>query len=650
MRRTASRIAFLQELDLKQAPRPDRLLLGERAPRYERLEAALSMWWGGAKPKEVHKAYGVTRQHLHYLEGRFFETHEDGNIRGFRALADCEHGRSYVRTAVTTVETVFDGFGTAGSFAQCLRKYEGVQKAIDAELNRRLEPGLLTAAIDIKAVHKIFLDALRAKGCPATEYPFCTKSMGYESVRRYVHEYVRREAPQDARVRLLGPHANDNLDANSGKRSWLEPLLPCDIACYDEQLLPFIGTVSFEHEGQRIVLPLERMSLCLLVSNCPRCILAYHLSMRPRVASADFLETFDHLLTPWTPMEFKAVPALRYKHGAGFPSGVVPGFLEGLRIGLLRVDNDLTHYADAVLVYLCGLLGLNIEFGKVRRWITRYVVEQVFAQLQIELRKLGCTTGSGPDDKHVHQPAAAAVRYDVSLDQLRELVEVILANINGAPRTELYSASPLEVLAREWAGRMEHGFPLPGYLPSVAESLPLPIGVKKVTVRGNEKLGKRPYIEMDHAKYTNDVLRECWHLIGTPFLGLLQRDHRMLKVRTFDGADPVSTLNVTGHWSHSFHEQAVRTEIVHQGKERTKEYEGQGDPVQVWAAHKRDEMAKHASADPVKVLRGSNKAMRTLLATAPGAGVRPPAARKLPADTGRWTSTRVGAEGEEHES
>jgi hypothetical protein len=197
---------------------------------------------------------------------------------------------------------------------------------------------------------------------------------------------------------------------------------------------------------------------------------------------------------------------------------------------------------------------------------------------------------------------------------------------------------------------MEHGFPLPGYLPSVAESLPLPVGIKKVTVRGNEKLGKRPYIEMDHAKYTNDVLRECWHLIGTPFLGLLQHDHRMLKVRTFDGADPVGTLNVTGHWSHSFHEQAVRTEIIRQGRQRAREYEGQSDPMQIWAAQKRGEMAKHAAADPVKVLRGSNKTIGTLLATAAATRVSPPAPRKLPSGTGRWTSTRVGAEGDEHES
>lgn len=120
MRRTANRIALLHELNLEQAPRPDKLLLGDKAPRYERLEAALTMWSRGANPKDVH-----------------------------------------------------------------------------------------------------FLAALRAAGCPATEYPFCTTSLAYESVRKYVHECVRHEAAHDARVRLLGPHPNDNLDANSGQRSWL---------------------------------------------------------------------------------------------------------------------------------------------------------------------------------------------------------------------------------------------------------------------------------------------------------------------------------------------------------------------------------------------------------------------------------------------
>lgn len=644
MRRSSSRVVFLQELNLGQLPRPDKQLLpAGKCERYELLEAALTMWWSGAKPSEVHRVYGVGRQHLHYLQRKFFETHTDGDIRGFRALVQTEGARGYQRRVPTTGQTVVDGYGTAGSFQQCLDRYPSARAAIHAELNRRLEPALLTTAISFKTVHMAFLSALRAEGAAATAYPFCTKKLAYQSVRKYVLQYVRDNASRDARVRLLGQHANDGLEANSGKRSWLEPLLPCDIACYDEQLLPFIGTVSIEHEGHRFVVPLERISLCLLVSQRPRCILAYHLSLRPRVCSADFLDTFSHLLTPWSPMQFAAIPALHYKHGAGFPSAVVPGFLEGFRMGLLRIDNDLTHYADAVLVYLRGLLGLNIEFGQVRRWITRYVVEQVFAQLQVQLRKLGSTTGSGPGDRHVHQPAAAAVKYDVSLSELKELVEVILADINGAPRTELYGASSLEAVAREWAGRSEHGTALPGYLPSISDSLPLPVGVRRVTIRGSEKKGRRPYIEMDHAQYSSDVLRECWHLIGTPLLGLLQRDHRMLKLRTFAGAD-LGTVNVTGHWSHSFHDQTVRKEIIHLRQERSKDYEAQGDPLQDWAAQKRAKMAEHCLRHPRKVLRGSNKVLDTLQAQPQRPQENRAATSKVPAESGRWTSARVDAE------
>lgn len=645
MRRTATRSIRLEELDLASAPKPH-TVPKHKQPKYHRIKAALEQYWNGMKPREIQRLYGVSRQLLSYHEDRFFSVHEDGRICGFRAIAMNAHIKPYARTSGSSTATIQDGFGTAGSFEQCLRDHPGARSAIDAEINQSTG-ARFSHALSITEVHQRFLGALRAAGVPGTDYPFCTKTMGYESLRRYVLKKVREKKKSGSRTALFGHQALDGLDGRGDEHSWLSSLLPCDMACYDEQQLPAIGSVVLEHEGQRLVLPMERMSLCMLVSVSPKCILAYHLSHRSRVSSADFLETFSNLLTPWTPWTFEAIPTLAYKPQAGLPSGVVPGFLDGLRLGLVRIDNDLTHYADAVLVYLKHLLGLNIEFGQVRRWITRYAVEQVFGELQRLLSQLPSTTGSGPGDRHVMNAAPNAVKWEITLAQLRELIEVIVANFNAMPRTELYGATPLEVVAREFAGRTAQGPAIPGYSRARLEGLPLPVGICKVTVRGSENKGDPPYIEMDHARYSSPLLRDAWHLIGTPCIALLQKDHRVIKLVREDGSE-LGAVQVTGHWSDSFHDQATRKEIIRLRDQGMLNFRRTDDPVQAFKAFKLQEMAAHARKHPGKVKRGTNRYLDTLIKAPPSDEAALTARRipstKLPdASGGRWTADRQSA-------
>ena len=141
--------------------------------------------------------------------------------------------------------------------------------------------------------------------------------------------------------------------------------------------------------------------------------------------------------------------------------------------------------------------------------------------------------------------------------------------------------------------------------------MPLPTAICKVVVRGNEKKGEPPYIELDHARYTSDLLRCGWHLIGSPMIALLQKDHRLIQLRYPDGS-ALGAVQVTGHWARSFHDRATRQEIIRLRKQRALEYGGLDDPVEAFKAHKLAQMGAHASKRPGKVMRGSN--------TCPGLG------------------------------
>jgi len=63
MRRNATRELRLEELDLLRVATPDVTLLSpDQRARYDRLRAALELYWQGTKPKEIARLYGVSRQ------------------------------------------------------------------------------------------------------------------------------------------------------------------------------------------------------------------------------------------------------------------------------------------------------------------------------------------------------------------------------------------------------------------------------------------------------------------------------------------------------------------------------------------------------------------------------------------------------------
>lgn len=604
---------FFDEAERLHAPQPDTTLLDPGTlERYWRLKAAIDLSFSGIRSSQIKEECGVSRQELSRYRARFFERGEDGQINGYRALVKWDVRKEYTRRMTSDAAHVasVNGGGFSGCLAQLFVQFPEAQKRLNTLLEgRQLQRGAAvpTAGMNLRAIHARWLGDLRTLNVPQTAWPFCVASAGYSSLARYAKALM--EQSQRARLRKYGQGALDAKDAHSGKEGWLKSAFGWDIACYHEQVLPAFGTIVFEHQGQTYEVAADRCSLCVLVSEKTHAILAYHISYRRRVAGSDFMRTFSNFLKPWKPWNFKAVPDFVYRKGAGFPTAL-PGLLQNIRLGLIKVDGDMTHFANIVLVFLRSLLGVHIQYGQVRRWITRVAVEQVFSELQQKISQLPSTTGSGPQDPRVNDPVGAALGYKVRVDELLELFEVLAANFNGKPRSELMGATPLEALRRVCVNAGEDGAAIPGLRPATLADLPLPVYLIRRVIRGDLATSEPPHIQLDQVIYTNDFLRSSWALIGTPVIGYLYEDHRVVRLSTIGGRN-LGVVHATGQWSLSYHDRHTREEILQLRKKNLIAYDKQDDPVQIYTSYLGKKMAQAAAARPKQVRKEANKLMRT---------------------------------------
>lgn len=584
-------------------------ILPERRQRFETLKSALLMYVSGISPRQVFKVFGVTRQELFYYLGRCRARHPDGRVMGYRALTGQARVKCYVRQKTFASDERVDGTGCAGAFVKLMTDYPQVVRIIRAAVGGKTGRSPKAAGLHLMTVHKTILRELRKIGVKADEYPFNTISGGYGSLCRYVRNLM--DGGDGAAVRArFGDAAIDAQMAGTGEDGWLAALAPLDLVCYDEQALPFIGVLRTYVGDEEVDIPLQRCSLCLIVDEHSSAALGYFISTRRRICAGDVLSAVEHFLKHWQP-KLLSMSGLKYREGAGFPSGLIAGFL-GRRIGLLKIDNDLTHYANSVLEYMVEKTGYAIQFGKIRRWITRISVEQVFAELQKRhFRQLPSTTGSGPSDPAVSDPVGKAIRNQIEWHELEEIVEVALANYNATPKAALFNKTPLERLRRHFSenGR---GSVIPALSSEFMAKPHLPEEVFSCVVRGNQAKGRRPYVELDTTHYTSDLLCNSWGMIGKKLKVLVHGDFRTL--RTFrENGEEYSPLRVIGQWSRSAHTRSTRVEINRLHREGELKFDHYEDPVSAYQKHLADKAREKGRKG--KISRESNQLARMLRLT-----------------------------------
>lgn len=533
-------------------------LSDEERRRFKRLQKAVEAACQGKRPSYIAKKYGVSRSHLDYLVRRCAMRLEDGSLWGYPALLLGARVPGYERTAA--IKPHDDGYGMAGALQVCFATYPDALEWLKAEISPAIGSGVRfkEAGLRMTTIHGDFIEKLRKLGAKADEWPFTVERMGYVSLVRYVNDLIDA-GDDDLAVRKYGTHANDRLSTGSRKTGVLPAVFAFDKVAYDEYMLPDIATLVIQVQDDELDVPLNRAYFCPTVDFRSGAVLGYSVSVAIRFRGMDLVESIERSICPSpSPIKSQFFANLKVRPLQGFPAAVIPQ-ARGRRICHLCVDNHLTHLSELVLVHMRQRTGMSISFGKVRHWITRHIVEGLFAHLQRSLSRLPSTTGSGPDDPAVNDPVRQAVKFRLRLEHLLELLDVLVGRYNAKPVPRLTMRSPNEVVAADWAAKRRLQI-VPRYEESFLRSPRIAVDTITRTVRGSRSSGDPPYVQLDEAKYTNDKLQESWGLLGKELILEIGKDMRVIRAFCPNGSE-FGVLQAQGKWGRTAHNRETRKEI-----------------------------------------------------------------------------------------
>jgi len=590
-------------LDYRTWPQVDGNMLPEPIKaRFIRLKAAIEARCDGVKASVIFTEYQVGRSSIKYYLDRSTAIHHDGRLWGYRALVKNCRQKEYTRKKVSEVVEGSDGYGLSGSFSQMLRGHPKVVSLIMSAMPHPSVTTLKEAGLNLAGLHSRMLEQLRTDGVTAVQYPFCTAAAGYVALTQYVKKIIETGYRGGAKA-LYGDSALDGLQSGTGKTGVMRPVAPFEITCYDEQMLPFIGTLVIEVDGKEHDVPISRGYLCLLVDCKTFAILGYSVVMSVRFRALDLLTAYESFINPWSPLTL-TIPKLEYKPGAGLPSGVVPQ-AQGRRICVINVDNHLTHLANSVIGHLRRRTGAIIRFGAIRRWISRTAVEGIFAQLQKRgFIRMPSTTGSGPTDPAVDDPVGKAVKFRIRMADMVQIIDVLVANHNVRPRKSLMTKQPNECIAFEMSDSRRLSV-VPKFSSELQADPRIAVEIITAVVRGSIAKGRHPYIQIDDGKYTNDILNESWAMIGKKLTVHIRGDFRKVRVFLPDGTE-FGVLGVIGFWGNSFHTREMRKEINRLDREQVLN-KREGDPVPIYMDHLSTQALLQAGKKRPKITREAGK-------------------------------------------
>lgn len=567
-------------------------------------EASVFAYLNGEPLQVIREKYGFSRQFVHRLVMKCIATHPDGKIWGGRALLPYSRQKQYDRLAL--VKSSVNEGGQAGALTQLFEHHPDIQEVIEALFFKKVDK-LLTiheAVISFKSLHKRFVDACRAKGIKATEYPFTSKWLGYHGLVKHLKKLALRRYGEAVQARF-GKEAARNL--NLGKSS--QPLMPVTRPYFRVEFDGHKVDISFVikiptpygHFEERAV---NRLWILVIRESLSGAILGYHVAYGLEYNQHEVSQCIKKSIQPWIPRKI-TTPGLSYPTQGGMPSCVIKE-LEWATFQELLYDNAKANLANSVTRVLTEVIGSAANAGPVDSPERRAFIERFFGLFEENgFHRLPSTHGNSPQDIRRTKPEKMAEKFKIRLDHIEDLVEVLIAEFNGRPSHGNGYRSPLE--------RLQYFVSQPDVIiPKLSEDKRRRMHMFDYrlvrTIRGNLAEGKRPYVQIDGARYTSDILSQLPELISKKLAIYIDpQDGRFAHAYFIDNGEELGLLEAKGYWGRTAHTLEMRRTIL-AGKVRQFEHDiEKRDPIHDYLDQKAKEAIKDKRARKgfLKDTRGS---------------------------------------------
>ncbi|OIQ79246.1 hypothetical protein GALL_390150 [mine drainage metagenome] len=548
-------------VDVETWPTPDEgAIVGDDLQKYLQRKQGVKMNFEGQSAKVIRATCGMGLSHVYRLiTERCLEVHPDGLIYGFRGLVPNLRIKPYRRKNPVRVN-VF-GHGASGAMQTILDLHPDLRKAFEKRILESPKTDELGIAKRPRQSHwKWFLDWLREHQYEIHhEWPFNTKTNGYNTVCRYIDQVLAANPKKAARV-IGGPDLEKKLLSGDGVDRPITEVfqrVEMDAHKLDGRFCVMLPQPSGGYTPKIV----HRLWVLVILEIVSRAVLGYYLSMRREVSKEDVLRAIKNALSVWHPRKL-SFSDVAYREGSGFPSSISPKFLR-ICWGETSIDGALAEKAKQVKDTLRDVVGSKLiepsqGFSSRRSKDDRPFIEAFFRHLASGgFHKLTNTTGAKPSGKKGRDPAKVAINSQFQIEYAEELLDVLIANYNVTPHTALGNRSPLQYLEFVTSrGDIELRYADPNSVQSILSFR------KQCRVRGGVTEGRRPYVNFEGARYSGGVLAQRHDLVGSYIwvVNHLEEDARVAQASTLDGRS-LGILRAAPPWHKLPHSLRVRRAI-----------------------------------------------------------------------------------------
>ncbi|KUP23754.1 hypothetical protein [Paenibacillus sp. DMB5] len=588
-------------------PVVDEMLLSEEERTvYVNRKNAVVLYFKGIELKRIYEQTGVHPKNLRRLIHRCILISDDGLVWGFRALIPQKKVKPYHLNLSSKKK---NPSRKTGEFKLLLETYPSLQDLIKdlflGNHRRSLEPAMKTHHI-----HKKFIDSCRDLGIPLHQYPFNTDHLGFKALQRYITKLSfmyfgknRTRYGQDAITKAK--HTGE------GEQNHPSTLHPYQKVQFDAHRIDgFFIIEVMTPEGDLVPIVLDRFWILTLIDVATRVVLGYAISLNKEYSAVDVMHCFRNTVIPHEKGTV-SIEGLKYNETGGFPSEVYPSSTAWAVWDVIYFDNAKSHLANLVQDRLKHLIGCDINLGPVALPMRRGIIERFFKILEeTGFHRLPNTTGSNPSDPRRTDPEKNAIKYKMSFEHLKQLIDILISDYNGKPHGGIYHQTPLELLGK----RLNAGL-LPRQLEEELRKEVLFMQVTKTaTIRGSLKSGKKPYIQFQGVEYRSDKLGQSTHLLNKELILHINVDD-LRTIRTFlpDGSE-FDYLAAAGKWSITPHSLQIRKAINSLVRQRLIYLTTWDDPIFVYTEFLRINATKgkRGAANKVTQVKESTRKRTTI--------------------------------------
>nr|WP_242431842.1 hypothetical protein [Burkholderia ambifaria] len=464
---------------------------------------------------------------------------------------------------------------------------------VDRLLKRSMPDQVPESRISYKRLHDFFLEQLKSRGISECEWPFTTRDRARRSLTRYCNAVYLQHRQRWIWARS-GTEAAKRSTLGRGYTCLINARRPCSVMQMDfhkvdaASVISVIDENSVEHDY-----PVARWFIGVLVDEYSGGVLGVSIILESNPSADSALETVASAIAPRSPIDDE----LRARYT---PDGkiVIQDFvceLESQGSTILEVDNAWSNAAVDVVNNLIDVTGCAINFGPVRAWWRRDLIERIFGKLTDHgLKRLPSTYGAGPADPTRTNPVKNAELFRIRLSELMAIIYACVREHNLEPTERLHLVSPVGLL-RSAVDHTEHAW-LPQPLPrQTRENGSILWHTEHCVVRGNLKQGRSPCIKTDHCRYYGEALAKRYDLVGkTLLVRLNRRDCREAIAIVEETGELLGKLRPEARWArwpYTYQERKIINRAI-----PIEERETKADPVGAWGREKSAQMLAEKSA------------------------------------------------------